>query len=194
MKSSIFDDLYDVIFQPFAAMNRIAVNRQLSHSFLVALISICIPVVASMLGVSGRTNLHFVGVIVLLAVVTGFILWAGGAAVWNLIAELLGGRGSAYGLFCALGYAFVPAAAFVPCWVLAAVMPAPVTGLLLGIALLAAWAWTILLIIAAVKGAHGISTSRSILVLLVPALIGVVILFMFGTFLSAEILQIPASL
>lgn len=57
-----------------------------------------------------------------------------------------------------------------PLWVIAALLPDGLRGLALGIIGLLAVTWTLSLHVAAIRGAHGLSAAKAVLVLVAPLL------------------------
>ena len=113
------------------------------------------------------------------------------AAVLNFVAELAGGRGTAVGLFAALGFSHLPRVAVTPLWVIAALLPSGPRGIAFGSIGLLVVLWTLMLNVAAIRGAHGLSGTRAVLVLLAPmlAIIGAVVAGVI--FVGSSLMHLP---
>ena len=173
------DTIYDVLFHPFVAMRIIAAEKKLGQSAGVFALSVCLPAVAFYLALKTPEIQKVFNVLLCFQILASFAMWFCGAAVLSLIAELLGGSGSAVSLLAALGYSHIPRLLAVPFFVLTAFLPGGAASLLLGLALVVVFIWTFILDIAAIKGAHSISSGRAILALVAPvAVLGAAAVFM----------------
>ncbi len=191
MRANLYDNVYDVIFHPYTAMERIAGERQLGQAMVVALFSILIPIWAVVLGIKNSQLAAFVNFGVVLQVMGSVALWVMGAALWGFAAELFGGQGTLMGLFSALGFAHLARVFIVPLWVLAALMPEGIKTLLMGTTAMTVFFWTLLLDVAAIRGAYGVSKAKAFLVLMAPMLVMVAAAFILVTFIGAEFLHRP---
>jgi len=129
---------------------------------------------------------------VILSLLIGYVKWFGYSAVLHLIADLLGGRGSAMGVFAAVGLAGLPSAVLIPFQFLGYWfgMGNTAVTILLGLAGLAVWIWSIILMVIGVGAVHRLSAGRSVLTVLTPFLA----LVLFGIFLFIALLVIAVSL
>ncbi|MDR3559961.1 MAG: Yip1 family protein [Negativicutes bacterium] len=162
------ETLYDVLFHPYAAMRQIAANRLVGQALAAFLLSVLIPAFTVFFAFKAG---NFVKFGILLQTLGSLFVWFVGAAVFSLIAELFGGRGSAVGLFAALGFTHVPWLVAVPLMVLAMLLPANASAVALAIIVLGIVCWMLLLDVAAIKGTHELSTAKAVLVVLTPLLI-----------------------
>ncbi len=110
---------------------------------------------------------------VVLSLLMGYVKWFGYSAVLHLIADLLGGQGSARGVFTAVGLAGLPSALLIPFQFLGYWfgMGNTVVTVLLGLAGLAVWIWSIVLMVIGVGAVHRLSAGRSVLTVLTPFLV-----------------------
>lgn len=181
---TILEDIYDVLFQPRAALARIANQAKLSSALVVFLVCVFVPMWAICLGMQVAGSPTSVGFIMVVQAIGSVAVWLIGTAVWHLCAELFGGRGSAVGLLTALGFAHFPRIFIVPLWVLATWLPAAISPLFLGGAGVVIAFWTISLEVLAISGAYEISRTKAVLVLLTPvlfmAIAAVILVFMAG--------------
>jgi hypothetical protein len=90
----------------------------------------------------------------------------------HLAADLLGGRGSARGVFAATGLAGLPSIIMIPVQFLSYWFGAGslTVTILVGLAGLAVGVWSVVIMVTGLKQVHGLSTGRSVLVVLSPAL------------------------
>lgn len=188
---SIYDNVYDVLFQPRTAMRRIAESRTIGQAFVVFLVSALIPTWAVYFGLEAAGIPKAIDIIILVQVLGSLIIWLVGAAVWHMIAEFLGGKGTALGLLAALGFAHFPRIFIVPLWVVAAIMPPGLKPFLMALAGLVVMFWTLALDVAAIREAHGISGAKAVLVLLTPMLAVVVLAVVIVSLVSTVIARWP---
>jgi len=189
--ASLLEILYDVLFQPATGMKNIAEQKNVGQSLVVFLLSILIPIWALYLGLKATGMLAMIHVLIVLKIVGSTIMWIMGAAIWHLIAELVGGRGTAVGLFTALGFAHAPRIFIVPLWALIAVMPASSKTVLLTIAVLAIMVWSLSLDVVAIKEVHQLSASKAVLVMITPLLfVGIVCIIGF-TLIGSSLTHMP---
>lgn len=162
--------LYDVLFQPVAAMRQIAARRLVGQALAAFLISVLIPAGAAYFALKAAGAEAFAGVIILIHTLGRLVTWIVGAAVLQLIAELAGGQGSAAGLFAALGFAHLPWIFIVPVSVVAMLLPAGPAAMVFGGGAVVIFFWSIALWTAALRGANALGTAKALLVLLAPLL------------------------
>lgn len=162
--------LYDVIFSPAAAMRQIAARRPVGQAFAAFLLSIIIPAGAIYFFMQATATGKFAGVFFAVAVCVRLLMWFVGSAVLQLIAELFGGQGTAVGLFAAIGFAHLPFIFAVPLAVAGMLLPAGAAAMLFAAGVLVLIFWVLALTVAAIRGVHGLSAAKSVLVLLTPLL------------------------
>ena len=168
---SLFEMLYDILFQPTIGMKNIAEQKNVGQALVVFLLSMLIPIWALYFGLQATEMSAMIYVMIVLKILGSMLMWIMGASIWHLIAEFLGGRGTAVGLFTALGFAHVPRIFIVPLWALVAVMPASTKTLLMTIAVLVIMLWSLSLDIVAIKEVHQLSTSKAVLVIVTQMLV-----------------------
>lgn len=187
----LLEILYDVLFQPAAAMGQIAGRRLVGKSLVVFIVSILLPSWAMWFGLKSTSLGYAVNGIIVMHVIGSLLLWFFGAALLHLIAEFMGGRGTAMGLFAALGFAQFPRIFMVPLWVVAAVLPESIRPVVMGITALVIMFWVLALHIAALKGAYGIGGVKATLVLIMPFLAVTLFVIAIVTFVSVQFMQWP---
>ncbi|WP_371365614.1 hypothetical protein SRRS_03150 [Sporomusa rhizae] len=188
---SFLETIYDVLFKPTAAMHYIAEKKLTGQALTMFVISMLVPVLAVYISIKDLPGVPAFGILFVLNIIGSFFSWVLGAAVLSFVAELFGGKGTAVGLFAAMGFSHLPRVAAIPLWVIAALMPGGIRGLLLGIVGLIVFIWTLTLQVAALRGAHGLSATKAVLVLIAPmlAIIGGVTALII--FLSTSLMQLP---
>jgi len=168
---SLFEMLYDILFQPTIGMKKIAEQKNVGQALVVFLLSMLIPIWALYFGIQTTEMSTMIHMMIVLKILGSMLMWIVGAGIWHLIAEFFGGRGTAVGLFAALGFAHAPRIFIVPLWALIAVMPASSKTLLMTIAVLTIMLWSLSLDIVAIKEVHQLSTSKAVLVIVTPILV-----------------------
>lgn len=191
---SFLETIYDVLFKPKAAMEYIAEKKLTGQAFVMFTIGMLVPVWAVYTGIKGAPAMPVVGGMFALHFFGSLMFWILGAAVLNFVAELAGGRGTAVGLFAAMGFSHLPRVVVIPLGVIAALLPEGLRGLAFGAIGLLVVIWTMALNVAAIRGAHGLSTPMALLVLFTPilALFGAIIAAI--VFVGSAIPQIPFNL
>lgn len=187
----LLEILYDVLFHPVAAMDNIASRRLVGKGLIVFIISILLPSWAMWFGLKATGIGQAVNVIVIMHMIGSLLLWFFGAALLHLIAEFFGGRGTAMGLFAALGFAQFPRVFMVPLWVVAAVLPEDIRPVIMGISALVILFWVLALHVAALKGAYGMGGIKATLVLIMPFLVLTLFAVAMVTFVSVQFMQWP---
>ncbi len=169
--SSFLDNLYGALFTPRRAFADLAADPPLGQAVILFVI-IDVVGAATMssrlltgLGAGGRGILAPVGLIVSLLVFS-FFLWFLSAAVLNLLAEFLGGRGRGATLFVLLAFAEAPALLTGPIRILRTTFLGPIAVL----ASIAVYLWTLWLTVEAVGASHQLSFKRSLLAVVLPLL------------------------
>lgn len=164
------ETLYDVLFNPVAAMRHIAEEKAIGQALAAFLLSVLLPAVTGYLVLKTTGMAKMLNVMLLAHTLGSLMVWFIGAAVIHLIAECFGGRGTALGLLAAMGFAHVPRILAVPLGMLALAVPGGGTAVLLAVTVLIVVGWTLFLNVAAIKGAHGFGGAKAVLVLLTPFL------------------------
>jgi len=188
---SLFEILYDILFQPSIGMKNVAERKNVGQSLIAFLLSILIPIWALNLGLKATGMLTMIHMMIILKILGSVVMWIMGAAIWHLVAELFGGRGTAVGLFAALGFAHVPRILIVPLWALITVMPASSKTLLMTIVVLAILLWSLYLDVVAIKEVHQLSTSKAVLVMITPLLVVGILCVIGFTFIGSSLTHMP---
>ncbi|MDD4600283.1 hypothetical protein SDC9_22939 [bioreactor metagenome] len=187
----LFETLYDVLFQPRAAMRQIAAEKKVGQALIVVLLSSIIPIWAVYFGLKTAGMHHAFGIIGILQIVGSLAVWVMGAALWHIIAELLNGKGTAVGLLSALGFAHLPRVFIVPLWVIAALLPAGAQALFMGITGVAIAGWVLYLDLAALQETYEISAVKAVLVIMAPPLVIFAAVLAIMVFMGTALLKLP---
>jgi hypothetical protein len=188
---NLFEVLYDVLFQPQIAMQTIADQKNIPQVLVVFFLSIIIPIWAMYFGLQAAGMSTMIPVFIGIKIVGSMIMWFMGTAIWHLLAEFYGGKGTAMGLFSALGFAYFPQILIVPLWVFAAILPASLKTLVMTLAALVILCWSLFLSITAMKEVYQFSAAKAVLVMLTPVLFMVLVCGIAFTFLGSAITQMP---
>lgn len=188
------ETIYDVLFKPKAAMQQIAEKKLTGQALAMFLLAMLVPVWAVYAGIKDIPSMPLAGSLFILQVFGSLFCWVIGAAVLNFAAEAAGGRGTALGLFAALGFTHLPRVVVIPLGVLAALLPDSISGLAFGMIGLLVAGWSLFLSVAAVAGAHRLSVAKAVLVLLAPLLALLGIGLAAVVFLGSALLQLPFQL
>ncbi|SHJ43489.1 Yip1 family protein [Propionispora hippei] len=191
---TIFEQVYDVLFHPRAALQKIAERRPIGQALIIFLISVIIPMWAVYFGVKASGLPQAPGVMLVLELFGSLLFWLLGTAVWHLIAELFGGRGTALGLLAALGFAHFPRVLLVPLWVLSSLMPPGISAFLVTGSFLVILVWSLWLDVYAIKGTYQVSGAKAVLILLTPLLAGVAGMFIIMILLASAVIPWPPNL
>lgn len=192
--SSILETLYDMLVRPKEAFQVIAGYGKLSKACQIVLFS---TVISSLAAYANVFEGSFKSVILLGQIVFSVLVWGISVAVWHLLAELLGGRGSAKTLLTTIGFTYFLQLLIVPIYLLASFLPT-VGFLLIMIATLAFAVWSVVLGILAICEVYQLSGGRATLVYFLPLLIFmgifIVMILAAGTFFmsaASELLTNP---
>ncbi|MBP2626552.1 MAG: Yip1 protein [Firmicutes bacterium] len=188
---SLFEMLYDILFQPAIGMKNIAQRKNVGQAIVVFLLSILIPIWALYFGLKATGMSTMINVMIVLKIFGSLVMWIMGAAIWHLIAEFFGGHGTAVGLFTALGFAHAPRIFIVPLWALIAVMPASSKTMLMTISVLAVMLWSLSLDVVAIKEVHQLSASKAVLVMITPLLVVGILCIIGFTFIGSSLTHMP---
>ncbi len=188
---NIFEVLYDVLFQPKIAMQIIADKKNVSQAVVVFFLSLLIPLWALYFGLQEAGMSAMIHFFIGFKMVSGMFMWFIGTAVWHLIAEFLGGRGTGLGLFVTLGFAHFPQVFIVPLWVFATLLPVSLKSIVMAVAALVILGWSFFLIITAMKEVYQFSTVKAVLVIATPLLVAIIVCGIAFAFIGSALTQMP---
>jgi hypothetical protein len=187
--TTIFENVYDVIFQPRTAFRRLAADRPFRQAGMVFFLSVLIP----------AAPLYFTmnfaaGLIMGLQLIGGLLVWFFSAAVWGLAAEFFGGVGRSSSLFLALGFTHMPRILLVPGLVVASIMPSAIKTVWEVLLVAGVFFWTLLLDIIAIRETYALSGAKAALVVILPLLIMLIILIIAAISTGIIMAEMPFSL
>lgn len=183
----LFDLIYGVLFDPGRTFKKAAASPPLWQSvFIYAVINLLSGIMGIFIKLRvmpfGTLDLAVPviqvvkGMIPLLAIggfFMQFIKWFTYSALLHLIADFLGGKGSARGVFTVYGLAALPTLFLIPVQLL--VIALDPRSILVNIILipvsLALAIWGIILLVMGIREVHRLSTGRAIAVVLTPVLV-----------------------
>jgi hypothetical protein len=188
---NLFEVLYDVLFQPQIAMRIIADQKNIRQALVVFFLSIIIPIWAMYFGLQAAGMSTMIHLFIGIKIFGSMVMWFMGTAVWHLLAEFYGGKGTAIGLFSTLGFAYFPQILIVPLWVFAALLPVSLKTIVMTAAALIILCWSLFLSITAMQEVYQFSAAKAVLVMFTPLLVMVLICGIAFTFLGSAIAQMP---
>ena len=188
---SLFENLYDVLFQPKVGMKNISEEKHVGQAVSVFFCSMLIPIWALSFSFKDVGSSMMIPMMAFIKVIASLGIWVMGVAVWHLVAEFFGGRGTAVGLFVSFGFAHIPRIFMIPLWALACVMPGNGKTAVLAISVLLLVFWSLYLDVIAIREVHQLSTAKSILVLIAPMLAIGLFCIMSVIFLGSAMFTIP---
>lgn len=188
---SLFETIYDILFEPHTGMRNVAERKCVGQSFVAFLLSILLPIWALYFGFKAAGMLTMINMMIGFKVFGSMILWIMGAAVWHLIAEFLGGQGTAIGLFAAMGFAHIPRIFIVPLWALTAVMPAGGRAVIMAVSVLAVMFWSFYLDVVAIKEVHQLPAAKAVLVMIMPLVVIGLLLAVLFAFIGSSFMHVP---
>ncbi len=199
---------YGVLFEPVKAMKTVAQAPPLGTVAIVVTILILLGTTMGFLTFSRvlEQSLQAAGMEQLLtgvqamapfwvvvSLLMGYVKWFGYSAVLHLVADLLGGRGNARGVFATVGLAGLPSALLIPFQFLGYWfgMGNIAVTIILGLAGLAVGIWSIVLLVIGIRAVHRLSTSRSVLTVLAPFLTLLLFLIILIAALAVLAISLP---
>lgn len=168
--SECLETIYGVLFQPRVAMKKLAVEPPL---FLAIVLYVFVDVFSGFASYTAWSDLLPSGILSFLSpyffivgVAVQLLVWFGVTAVFHLIAEFVGGRGSGVTLLTLIGLAQLPRLLYPPL----ALILNPISPLIAGLASFAFNIWIVILYVLAVSSVYGLSTARAVLVVFLPVI------------------------
>lgn len=205
----ILELIYGLLFDPAKTMVIVSRKPPLGVAFLIVTITTILGLIsgyfaASQVFIASLTGAGFgpmpgvfkalLPVGALFGLCWGYLKWFGLSAIIHLAAGLLGGRGNAAGVFTFVGLANMPSIFLIPVnliiyWLGAGKI---IFTLLSGLLGLTTVIWTTILLVIGLKQVHGLTTGRSVLVILSPLLLLAVFLILMIVALVALVASQPA--
>lgn len=202
--------VYGVLFEPRMTMARIAARPPVASALLIVtllgLVGTTMTVLALGPILSGEDNPYGLRLfspgpaawafIAFFALLWGYVKWFSYSAVLHLVADLLGGRGTARAVFAAVGLSGLPALFLVPFQFLAVFFSArsSVFEILLVLAGLGVMIWSFVLVVTALGKVHQLTAGRALLTALTPFLALLAIGLAFLVTLAVYLAAVPSDL
>lgn len=188
---NLFDNLYDVLFDPKVGMKNMADRKNVGQAMGVFFCSLLLPIWALSFSFKITELSLMIDMMLILKVFSSLIIWIVGVAIWHLVAEFFGGRGTAVGLFVTFGFAHIPRIFMVPLWAMITVMPASAKTVLLSVSVMIVIGWSLYLDVVAIREVHQLSTAKSVLVLLTPMILLGILCAMVFIFIGSAMVNMP---
>lgn len=151
----------------------------------VSLLSALAATISPGVSPAGKLSSSLVVLLLLMFVALQFTGWFLGAAVLQLMAELMGGEGRGRTLLALLALANLPMAFQPPAALIGRLAGSGAAELLLSTALRV---WSLVLAVIAIRESHLVSTGRAVLVLLLPLAAVVTLILLVAVLASAALL------
>lgn len=166
---NLLETIYDLLVSPRTAFEEILQTKTIWQAFWIVLFSNALIILAFF---SGSMELGFKIFLLGLQVVSSVLVWGVSTAIWHLLAELLGARGSVRELLVAVGFVSFIQILMIPVYLIANVMLEG-SETLLAIAGIALMIWSSVLEIFAIQSVYHISGAKAVLIFLLPVLIAI---------------------
>lgn len=174
--SYVLELLYDMLVKPKAAFKVIVWEEKVAKACQIVLFSTVFSSLAASAGIFEGT---FKGIILLAQIVCSVLTWGICAAVWHLLAELLGGQGSVKKLLTAIGFTYFLQLLIIPIYLIASFLPT-FGFLIILLATLIITVWSVVLGILAIREVYQFSGGRASFVYFLPVLVmGALVLILF---------------
>jgi hypothetical protein len=154
--------IYGILFQPAETLRDISRKQALGQSIAI------LVTVTLFTAWTGYFTLWSKAFFVIANILLTLFMWFFGSAIAHLVAELLGGCGSAKGLLAAYGYVQIPRIFSVPIFVFAAFFSESVMAGVLIITGFILVVWEFILRVIAIRETYAFSTGRAVLTLVAP--------------------------
>lgn len=172
--------LYDLITKPKEALQQIHQTGSLRRAAeIVVLSTMCSSLIAcSQVGIGGGKSL-----LLLMQIIGTLLVWAIAAAIWHIIAEMLGGQGKVKRLLTTTGFIYFLQILVVPFYLISAILPAGGFFLIM-LSGFIIFVWTCVLNIFAIAEVYQLSGGKAVLIYLMPwivfIMITIVLMFAIG--------------
>lgn len=200
--------IYGVLFEPAVTMKKVAQRPPLLSAFLIITI---IGVFGALMGIltASRvlgddlraTPLAYLAPAIqaltplaaILGLIWGYVKWFSYSAIIHLVADLLGGRGGARGVFALVALAGLPSIFMIPVQFLTYYFGPGHTPVqvLVGLTGLGVWVWSVILLVIGLREVHGLSTGRTLLVVFSPYLVLLLLLLLLLAILIIFAASLP---
>jgi hypothetical protein len=183
MEKGILDTLTGVLARPTSTIRSVCQQRSIGWAIIVYLaVSLITTVVWIEPGMLEELGLPALGMPAILvgSSIINIVMLVIFTAIYHVVASVLGGKGSYWGLFSGFGFAALPGIFVAP---LAVIGLLPIVGdLLSGLGAFGVMVWSLILSILAVRENYLVSTGRAILIYLLPLavlmVLGLIVMFL----------------
>lgn len=200
--------IYGVLFEPAVTMKKVAQRPPLLSAFFIITM---IGLFGALMGILTASRVlgddlrdtplaHLAPAIqalaplaAILGLIWGYAKWFAYSAIIHLIADLLGGRGGARGVFALVALAGLPSLFMIPVQFLTYYFGpghTPVQ-ILVGLTGLGVWIWSVILLVIGLREVHSLSTGRSLLVVFSPYLVLLLMLLLLLAILVVFAASLP---
>ncbi|OPX84383.1 MAG: Yip1 domain protein [Pelotomaculum sp. PtaB.Bin104] len=207
----ILELVYGLLFDPYKTMVIVARRPPVGIAFLVVTVTGILGLISGYFAASQVFATGFPGtgpeqeaaifpallpLGMMLGLFWGYLKWFGFSAVLHLAAGLIGGSGTAAGVFALVGLVNMPSILLIPVNLLIYWLGAGkiMVALLAGLTGLASAVWTTILLVLGLKQVHGLTTGRSLLVVFAPFLTLAVLVLLFIVVLVLVVAVQPAGM
>lgn len=205
----ILELVYGLLFDPCKTMVIVARRPPVGIAFLAVSVTGILSLISGYFAASQVFATGFPGtgpeaavlpallpLVMMLGLFWGYLKWFGFSAILHLAAGLIGGSGTAAGVFALVGLANMPSILLIPVnlfiyWLGAGRI---MVALLAGLTGLASAVWTTILLVIGLKQVHGLTTGRSLLVVFAPFLTLAVLVLLFIVVLVMVVAVQPAGM
>lgn len=193
-KAGFFELIYGTLFNPVDTFTKVSHDPPLFQGFIIFMISVLLtsvsrillpqdmadvsPEVAAVVSQAGPSVAVFSAIITL-------VFWFIHAGILQVVAELLGGRGTAVGVLTVLALAGIPGVLAIPFQVAGYFLSESFLGSFLAVAgNLLAFVWWIIILVLGIRQVHGFSTGKSVATVVAPiiALLLIIIVMVVAMF------------
>lgn len=190
---NLLEVLYDLLLNPRRAFAEIAAATSLKQA---ALVVACSSLLAALSVLGGAFNGSEKLLLVILQLFNSIFTWIFSVAIWQLFAELLGGTGAGKQLLKSIGFISFLQILIVPVYLVAVLVP-DAGAVLVAIAAVLVFVWSMALEIMAISAVHDISAAKAALVFFLPFLLFlalcIVVAFAVGLFFMSAASEILAN-
>lgn len=180
---NILETIYDLMLKPRLGFRDITETRSLKQGLLIIVFSTIITTLGMWSGSDFQSKIF----LIIIQLFGSLFMWVISAAVFHLIAELLGGSGTVKQLLKATAFIAFLQILLVPVYLLAAFLPSNGAAII-GIATFLISIWSIVLDVLAIQSVYNVSGAKATLIFLLPLLVfigGIMLLFIVaGSFLA----------
>lgn len=178
VKTGFFELIYGTLFNPVETFTKVSRNPPLFQGFIIFIISVLLISVSRILLPQDMADLspEVAGIIsqagpsvAVLSAIIALVFWFIQAGILQVVAELLGGRGSAVGVLTILALAGIPGVLAIPFQVAGHFLSESFLGSFLALAgNLFSIIWWVIILILGIRQVHGFSTGKSVITVIAP--------------------------